>query len=147
MFKIIFIVFLTLFSVKSFANINGAGFIGSPTGISFESSKGYGLNQNSYLQSVAGVFGCPQPGEGQTIILHDLDPKTGRITCYLYDETSTDPVQIFKQNISSEEKFLSESSELRKIIDDNSYKNLVIGTRYGVYEFNTNPGYTENYIQ
>lgn len=143
--KIIFI--FLFFIIKSFANINGAGFIGSPYSMEFELSTSYGLNQNAYLSSASAAMSCPKPGEGQTMILHDIDPKSGRIVCYLYGENSTDPIQIFKQSGDKEKLFSQEASSLDDILKNGNYKNLTIAKRFGNYEFNINPGYTENYIQ
>lgn len=135
------------FALNLFANLNGAGFTGSATSMSFEPMKSYGLNQNKYLKSVSGVYACPKPGQGQTTILHDIDPKNGKITCYVYNENSTDPNEIYKQTAANEKLFASESNSLDEIINNGTYKNLEIGTRFGNYEFNSNPGYTSNYIQ
>lgn len=136
-----------LFGTNSFANINGAGFIGSPYSMNFELSTSYGLNQNAYLSSASAAMSCPKPGDGQTMILHDIDPKTGRIVCYLYGENSTDPIQIFKQSGDKEQLFNAEAISLEDILKNGNYKNLIIGQRFGNYEFNANPGYTQNYIQ
>jgi len=130
-------------------SIYSAGFSGSPTSIEFaDSVSTSGSNQLPYLKAVSGVLSCPKAGEGQTMILHDIDPNTGNIVCYLYDETSTDPIQIFKQTGASQQLFLEEASSLKAFLDNGDYRNLTVSNRFGLYEFNSvSQGYTEKYIQ
>lgn len=145
----ILLIFCLIIASNLYAGINSAGFSGSATGITFGDSKTNGSpNQENYLRTVAGVFGCPKPGENQTMILHELNPKTGNITCYLYGENSTDPIEIYKQTGISQEKFLEETTSIKQILDSGEYRNLVVGERFGAYEFNqVNQGYTEKFVQ
>lgn len=136
-----------IFALKLFASINGAGFTGGATSMEFEPMKSYGSNPEAYLSAVSSVYACPRPGDTQTTILHDIDPKNGKIICYVYDEDSTDPNHIYKQTAENERLFASESDSIDAIINDGTYKNLSIRTRFGNYEFNSSPGYTSDYIQ
>lgn len=140
---------LILSASTLFAGINSGGFVGSPTSITFSNSTAYSSgNQEEYLSSVAGVYACPKPADSQTMILHELNPRTGEITCYLYDEVSTDPVAIYKQNASSQELILSESASFNDFIKSGNYKHIQIRDRFGMYEFNApEQGYLDKFVQ
>ena len=141
--------FLVFSATLTYAeSINVAGFYGNTDSFEFGKSTGYESDPN-YLNGIRSVYACPKAPEGQTMILKDINIRTGEIICHLYGEGDRDPSQIFKIDTSVKQKIIAESNALDKYTKSKDFQSsgLTIRNRIGIYEFNgASQGYTTEYI-
>lgn len=146
---IVYIFSLILLNTLIYAeDINIAGFYGSADSFEFGKSTGYETD-SEYLNGIRSVYSCPKVPEGQTMILKDINIRTGEIICHLYREGDKDPSQIFKIDASVSQKIIAEANALDRYTKSESFKSsgLTLRDRLGIYEFNgATQGWTTGYV-